>query len=784
MTVSTSPPPKRLPPLDRKSSGTVSGGAGAGSTASSSSSPPTRAKPLPPPKARAAVSGAPEKEAPVAPPKKDLSRVSKPQAIRASRSSGMYGPLGRSGLPLDIKDKPVALAVEDYDAENHREISFKKDEKIYVTFWSPHTSWWKGWIGGEAGYFPKENVKPLFDVDEANDSSKTKANTIRGGDNTQDKKRRQLISSIASTEELYVKDLQLIPDMIMRELQSVLSSSESNDIFRNIETICSETKSNLALFNRKAKTEEPVGDVFLRMAELFEVEVIPWAEAQPHIIAAMERLSFSNPEFAQCVESVQEKLGGVSIYEWFYKPVRRALEGVSIVKMLLVKTPQDNSDFADLSEAQETLGRVREFLKVPSEEIESLLKIVALQSAMQGQEPLVSGTRRFLREYSVQEVLRGGKKASDRKVVLLSDMMVVVKVKRTGYGQGSSYPLTRVQCNAVADATPTLKYCFELTVVVGTKKEKRRFSMVSASDRDSFLAAVTQAASSAGSGGAGGGGTSNSGGSGTGSLLRESSSTMVGAANSSENLPKKGIFQKLRSARSMSIGGDDQPPEIASDRARPPTVARQSSTANAASTISKSPRVVDKSPRVTRESSPRVSDSNPVAGGSEEARKSPRTWASASQPSSATSAQPTRESSAAETTTTLSRGSSVMCTACGEPVVGSALNSKGKFFHSQCYKCTECSKSLIGIPFAEKKGVPFCRDCALTLFSEPCAGCGKMITGQFLSAFGEKYHPACFVCAAGCGTNVSRGYAKVSRPNLFSSPLLLVLFFLFTNVHE
>ena len=117
-------------------------------------------------------------------------------------------------------------------------------------------------------------------------------------------------------------------------------------------------------------------------------------------------------------------------------------------------------------------------------------------------------------------------------------------------------------------------------------------------------------------------------------------------------------------------------------------------------------------------------------------------------------------STVSETTTTLSRGSSVACTACGEPVIGSALNSKGKYFHSTCYKCTECSKSLIGVPFAEKKNLPYCRDCALTLFSEPCAGCGKMITGQFLSAFGAKYHPACFTCAAGCGANVSKGYAK------------------------
>ena len=43
---------------------------------------------------------------------------------------------------------------------------------------------------------------PTFDTDEVADA-KTKAATIRGGDNSQDKKRRQLISSITSTKSFY-----------------------------------------------------------------------------------------------------------------------------------------------------------------------------------------------------------------------------------------------------------------------------------------------------------------------------------------------------------------------------------------------------------------------------------------------------------------------------------------------------------------------------------------------------------------------------------------------------
>ena len=343
--------------------------------------------------------------APLPPPKKTAVAALGATNARGANRTSVFG-LGARGPPPDIKNKPLALATEDYDAENHREISFHKEDKIYVTFWSPLTSWWKGWCNGDTGYFPKDSVKPLFDVEQVVDAEEKKK-TVRGTD-TQDKKRRQLIMSIVSTEEQYVKDLQMIPDVILRELQGLLSASETQDVFRNIETICQESKSNLTLFIRKAKTDEPVGDVFLRMANLYENEVVPWCESQCAVVCQMERLNFSNPEFQQCVEVISEKLGGLTIYEWFAKPVRRALECFPIAKMLLHKTPQDNADFKDLTDAMEVLGRVKDALRAPAEDMENRLRIVGLQTALQGQESLVTPTRKLLREWTVQEV-RGKK---------------------------------------------------------------------------------------------------------------------------------------------------------------------------------------------------------------------------------------------------------------------------------------------------------------------------------------------------------------------------------------
>ncbi len=48
-------------------------------------------------------------------------------------------PSRRTAALLQIQALPTAVAVDDYDAENHRELSFKRDDVIHIMFWSPNT---------------------------------------------------------------------------------------------------------------------------------------------------------------------------------------------------------------------------------------------------------------------------------------------------------------------------------------------------------------------------------------------------------------------------------------------------------------------------------------------------------------------------------------------------------------------------------------------------------------------------------------------------------------------
>ncbi len=71
----------------------------------------------------------------------------------------------------------------------------------------------------------------------------------------------------------------------------------------------------------------------------------------------------------------------------------------------------------------------------------------------------------------------------------------------------------------------------------------------------------------------------------------------------------------------------------------------------------------------------------------------------------------------------MSRQSGVVCSKCQEVIVGNALNIKNKYYHNECYKCSNCDVSLLVVPFAEKKG--------LVWFFYRCCVCVVSLTSAF-----------------------------------------------------
>ncbi|RWS12503.1 actin-binding LIM protein 2-like protein, partial [Dinothrombium tinctorium] len=122
----------------------------------------------------------------------------------------------------------------------------------------------------------------------------------------------------------------------------------------------------------------------------------------------------------------------------------------------------------------------------------------------------------------------------------------------------------------------------------------------------------------------------------------------------------------------------------------------------------------------------------------------------------------------------------VLCEECSKKCSGNVLRVQDKYFHIDCFKCTECAgcdeeiqdgnplvaldkhwhiwcfkcancKTVLHGEYLGKDGLPYCEKDFHKLFGVKCAHCDRYITGKVLQA-GENhhFHPTCARCTK-CG---------------------------------
>lgn len=89
------------------------------------------------------------------------------------------------------------------------------------------------------------------------------------------------------------------------------------------------------------------------------------------------------------------------------------------------------------------------------------------------------------------------------------------------------------------------------------------------------------------------------------------------------------------------------------------------------------------------------------------------------------------------------------CGACNDVIKGQYITALDKAWHSDCFKCTECSNPFTGNSFRKHENRPYCDGCYNKLFGQACSKCNQMIEGQVFEAMGRKFHLECFTCETG-----------------------------------
>jgi len=94
------------------------------------------------------------------------------------------------------------------------------------------------------------------------------------------------------------------------------------------------------------------------------------------------------------------------------------------------------------------------------------------------------------------------------------------------------------------------------------------------------------------------------------------------------------------------------------------------------------------------------------------------------------------------------------CQKCGLVVEGRIMKVSGTLYHPDCFTCSVCQKSMVGVPFSlgEDKQI-YCAEDYQKKHAAQCSACGEAIlpkagesSAPRLRALGKDFHPLCFKC--------------------------------------
>ncbi len=87
------------------------------------------------------------------------------------------------------------------------------------------------------------------------------------------------------------------------------------------------------------------------------------------------------------------------------------------------------------------------------------------------------------------------------------------------------------------------------------------------------------------------------------------------------------------------------------------------------------------------------------------------------------------------------------CQQCLKPIIqGKVIVFKENKYHPDCFRCGKCFQAIVESKFHMENDKPCCNQCHEKYFSFECSKCRRSIIGEYTIYQGKHFHINCFVC--------------------------------------
>ncbi|KAL1131119.1 hypothetical protein AAG570_012356, partial [Ranatra chinensis] len=239
--------------------------------------------------------------------------------------------------------------------------------------------------------------------------------------------RQKAIEEIFTSEESYLKQLELALKFFKRPLQDskFILPNILKSVFDNLESVYNV---NGELLNQLRQNGDDVATSFRTVAPFFKLYSV-YAYDYRHGLNSLQELHKTNSKLDNFIKRQESRPEvGKKLSSLLIAPIQRIPRYRLLLKEVLSHTPQVHEHHSAILEALKEVEVATEHINSLVHEQENMLRLIELQKSLQGGKPtIVCPGRKLLKEGMLMKVSKSGRKAHMRYFVLLSDVLMYCK---------------------------------------------------------------------------------------------------------------------------------------------------------------------------------------------------------------------------------------------------------------------------------------------------------------------------------------------------------------------